>query len=153
MSSSPDPLENVVHQALRSLPECVAAPSLEIRVLAEIARRQRLPWWRHSWAQWPLSVRGAFLVTGLLLSGAIIFVSLIFIRTGPVAFLGPLRFAPLAEVATLLRACGAVGRVLSVAGHLLSAHAPREIIFGFCVLYACVLTLAAAAYRTLVRSF
>ena len=59
---NPDPLESVIHRTLRELPARAAPRSLEQRVLAEIARRAALPWWRKSFAHWPLPARAAFLV-------------------------------------------------------------------------------------------
>jgi hypothetical protein len=58
----PQKLERVVHQALHDLPPRPAPRSLEQRVLAEIARRAALPWWRRSFLHWPLVARAAFLV-------------------------------------------------------------------------------------------
>ena len=58
----PDPLEPLIHRTLRALPDRPAPRSLESRVLAEIARRAALPWWRKSFAHWPLGARAVFLV-------------------------------------------------------------------------------------------
>ncbi len=58
----PDPLESIIHRTLRALPDRPAPRSLESRVLAEIARRAALPWWRKSFAHWPLGARAVFLV-------------------------------------------------------------------------------------------
>jgi hypothetical protein len=55
-----DPLEDLVSRALRDAPLRQAPPSLESRVLAEIARRAALPWWRQSFARWPRRARIAF---------------------------------------------------------------------------------------------
>lgn len=45
---------------LRSLPPRRAPASLGGRVMAEIARRAALPWWRKSFAHWPAAVRALF---------------------------------------------------------------------------------------------
>jgi hypothetical protein len=66
MPISPEEIEKRIHQALLALPEIPAPPGLEERVLAELARRARLPWWRRSYAHWPVAVRAGFLA----LSGA-----------------------------------------------------------------------------------
>ncbi len=55
-------LERLVHRTLRELPPRPAPRSLEQRVLAELARRAALPWWRKSFVHWPVPARGAFIV-------------------------------------------------------------------------------------------
>ena len=62
--NSPDPekLERLIHQTLRDLPAHRAPRSLESRVLAEIGRRAALPWWKQSFAHWPLAARVLFLL-------------------------------------------------------------------------------------------
>lgn len=75
MSHSPDPdrnLERAVHQALRALPVRPAPRTLEQRVLGEIQRRAALPWWRNSFAHWPIAARGAFLVTCAGIAGFVV---------------------------------------------------------------------------------
>jgi hypothetical protein len=65
MTPSPDPrdpLERFVHQALREVPSRRAPRTLESRVLAELARRAALPWWRKSFVHWPIAARGLFIV-------------------------------------------------------------------------------------------
>lgn len=54
-------LERLVHQTLRALPPRRAPRSLEQRVLAAIAERAALPWWRKGFAYWPIAPRIAFL--------------------------------------------------------------------------------------------
>lgn len=58
-------LERRVHALLRALPERAAPASLEDRVLAELARRGSLPWWRRSYAAWPMAARAAFVVAAV----------------------------------------------------------------------------------------
>ena len=53
-------LERVIHRTLRDLPARRAPRALEERVLAEIARRAALPWWRKSFTHWPLAARAVF---------------------------------------------------------------------------------------------
>lgn len=68
MKASPEDhqeLERFVHRALRELPPRSAPRSLEQGVLAEIARRAALPWWRKSFNHWPVAARAAFLVLSL----------------------------------------------------------------------------------------
>ena len=68
MIPSPNPhekLERLVHQTLRELPPRRAPRSLEQRVLAAIERRAARPWWRKSFAHWPIAARAAFLLLSL----------------------------------------------------------------------------------------
>lgn len=65
MNPSPDnheKLERIIHQTLRELPARRAPRALEQRVLAELERRAALPWWRKSFAHWPIAARAAFIV-------------------------------------------------------------------------------------------
>jgi hypothetical protein len=57
-----DPLEQLLDRTLRELPLRRAPATLEARVCGELARRSARPWWRRSFAQWPLPARAAFLV-------------------------------------------------------------------------------------------
>jgi hypothetical protein len=59
---SSEHLERAIHQTLRSLPPRRAPRTLELRVFAELERRAALPWWRQSFAHWPLAARAVFLV-------------------------------------------------------------------------------------------
>ncbi len=62
MKLSPDQLEKLIHQNLRALPDRRAPRSLESRVLMAIAARASLPWWKRSFAQWPVIARVAFIL-------------------------------------------------------------------------------------------
>ena len=62
MKHSPEDLEKFIHQTLRSLPARRAPFSLESRVQAAIAARAALPWWKQSFAQWPVAARVAFFI-------------------------------------------------------------------------------------------
>jgi hypothetical protein len=68
-----DRLERQVGRLLSDLPPRRAPAALEQAVLGEIARRAALPWYRRSFAQWPLPARVAFLVT----SAALIVISVL----------------------------------------------------------------------------
>lgn len=68
MIPSPDKhekLEHLIQQTLQELPTRRAPRSLEERVLAEIDRRALLPWWRKSFAHWPVAARACFLLASL----------------------------------------------------------------------------------------
>ena len=62
MKHSPEDLEKFIHQTLRSLPARRAPHSLESRVRAAIEARAALPWWKQSFAAWPLAARVAFFI-------------------------------------------------------------------------------------------
>ena len=72
MNNSPDNLEKLIHETLRSLPDRRAPRSLESRVLVAIEARASLPWWRQSFARWPVAARCAF----VLLSAGLVKVTL-----------------------------------------------------------------------------
>jgi hypothetical protein len=57
-----DQLERFIDDALRDLGQRRAPPTLESRVVAELARRAALPWWRRHFAHWPLVARIAFVL-------------------------------------------------------------------------------------------
>lgn len=59
---SQEELERTIHRTLRELPTRRAPATLEQRVLAELQRRAALPWWRKSFAHWPLGARAGFIV-------------------------------------------------------------------------------------------
>lgn len=62
MKHSPEDLEKFIHQTLRSLPARRAPLSLESRVHAALEARAALPWWKQSFAQWPMAARVAFFI-------------------------------------------------------------------------------------------
>lgn len=65
-------LEHLLQKTLRELPPRRAPASLEQRVLAELGRRAALPWWRKSYAHWPLLARCAFLLSSAVIAKAVI---------------------------------------------------------------------------------
>ena len=67
-----DPLEVLVHRALRAQPARRAPRSLEARVFAELARQAALPWWQKSYAHWPAPMRAAFFVLSAIAAAALV---------------------------------------------------------------------------------
>lgn len=65
-----------IDRELRRLPLPKAPPTLAPRVLAAIAARAHLPWWKKSWTHWPFGLRALFLgflvaaTAGLLYAGS-----------------------------------------------------------------------------------
>jgi hypothetical protein len=74
--NDPENLEAAIHRVLRSVPDRRAPASLEGRVVMELSRRAALPWWRQSFAHWPLAVRVAFFV-GSAVAAAIVVTGLV----------------------------------------------------------------------------
>ena len=77
-TNDPQKLEAAVHRVLRGLPERKAPAGLEGRVLAELARRAALPWWRKSFAHWPAAIRAGFFA-GSVLAAALVVSGLIYL--------------------------------------------------------------------------
>lgn len=65
-------LAEQLHRELHQLPNLKAPKTLGPRVLAAIAARQEAPWWKKSWADWPRSMKLAFLVAGIAAIGGLV---------------------------------------------------------------------------------
>src|SRR6185369_3705745 len=55
-------LEKFIHAQLQKLPEREAPEALVSNVLAAIAKRKKLPWWKHSFTFWPRYIQNMFFV-------------------------------------------------------------------------------------------
>lgn len=147
MNPSPEELEKLIHQTLRSLPDRRAPRSLETRVLAAIAARNALPWWKQSFAQWPLAARGLFL---LLSCSLVVLMVAGWMSAGldrpDLANTFSTEFAFVENVTTTLRAVA--GLCMELVHKI-----PTVWLYGglgcLAALYATVLGLGATAYRTL----
>ena len=62
-------LESLIDAELKQLPPLKAPASLVPQVMALLAARERLPWWRLAWWDWPVAAKMAFLVIGVALAG------------------------------------------------------------------------------------
>ena len=131
--------ERLLDRTLRELPARRAPPTLEARVLGELRRRAALPWWRRSFAHWPLPARGLFVA----MCAASVRLAVI----GGTAAAAGLRSL------TLTREIGALAASGGNLAALLARMAPPGWIYeGMAVcalLYAILFGLGAAAYRTL----
>lgn len=149
MKPSPDELEKLMHQTLRSLPDRRAPRTLEARVLAAIAARAELPWWKQSYARWPLAVRCAF----LLVSGAIakaVIMATVGVMSGAEG--AQLAHTVAAEFAWIGRLSAAVATLGDFGALLLRSIPPIWLygsLAGFALVYATLFGLGATAYRTL----
>lgn len=134
-----DFLQQLLDRTLRELPLRRAPPTLQARVIGELERRAALPWWRRSFAHWPLPARAAFLV----LCGALI--RLAFVGgTAAVAGVDSLVWARQAGI--LLMSLG------NVAAAIARISPPHWLYEGAAVcgaLYAVLFGLGAMVYRLL----
>jgi hypothetical protein len=140
-------LEHAISQALKELPSRRAPGTLESRVLNELQRRAALPWWRVSFAQWPVVPRIAFVMICIALVAATILggVSALF----GVGSLNQVAAQVLSWLHPFLAVISSAG---GVAALLVSIIPPLWLYGGLAlgiVLYVSLFGLGAAAYRTL----
>jgi hypothetical protein len=134
-----DPLERLLDRTLRELPLRHAPLTLESRVFGELERRAARPWWRRSFAHWPLYARGVFLA----ICGVLVWLTFL----GGAAAVDGVHSLPWAQQAGVL--------MLSVgnfAGLLTRLAPPTWLYAGIAVcavLYAVLFGLGAVGYRTL----
>jgi hypothetical protein len=142
-----DALERLLDRTLHELPLRRAPVTLESRVFAELERRAALPWWRRSFAHWPLVARGAFLV----ICGALVLLAFL---GGAAAVAG---FRSLHESGALSLSWVREAAVLMASAANLSTLLLRTVpppwlygsIAACALLYAVLFGLGAAVYRTL----
>ena len=147
MKRSPEELEKLIHQTLRSVPDRRAPRSLEARVLAAIQTQAALPWWKKSFLQWPLAARCLFLLgSGLLVKLALM--ASVWAMAGFDAKQYTTAFSTqFAWVNRLGNALASIGDFLSVLWHSippLYLYAGLTCLAG---LYLALFGLGAAAYR------
>jgi len=145
MKPTPEQLERFIDKALRDQPLQRASSDLENKVLAAIAHRAVTPWWRSSFAHWPMAARVLFLVA-----------SAVFVKLGLDAaalVIGPID--PAARGAALFAELAWIHALFASIGAILRSLPSLWIYCGLFVLGALYLTLfgvSAAAYRTLYAS-
>lgn len=66
-------LADRLHRKLRALPDLKAPRTLAPRVLAALAARQSLAWYRKSWTHWPVGMRLLFLVVSFGVLGGLVY--------------------------------------------------------------------------------
>lgn len=140
----PDKLEQMVHQALRALPERRAPLELEQRVLAAIAARRALPWWRQSFAHWPLAARGAFLVLSAVLAAV---VAAGFFHTGATAAGADALARPAAWLGLARTVAAGIGAAGSALWHSVASPWLYGALALVAVMYAALIGLGATACR------
>lgn len=143
---TPEELEKLIHQNLRSLPDRSAPRSLEANVWAAIQAQQAQPWWCQSFVHWPVAARASFLIFTAVLAAALI--ALFFQMGARVEISAVLSGPEMAFEKTRMFMASLRGF-----GALLMKHIPSYWITGGLVfvatLYALLIGLGATAYRTL----
>jgi hypothetical protein len=140
-------LEQLLHQALSGLPPRRAPGTLESRVANELARRALLPWWRASFASWPVAARVMFILVCALLAAATIL-------GGVSAYLGDRSFGEasavmLSWVHPCLTVLSSAGGLVALLVHVIPPLWLYGILGVGIFLYVTLFGLGAAAYRTL----
>ncbi|MDB6094371.1 MAG: hypothetical protein JWM32_1933 [Verrucomicrobia bacterium] len=148
MKPSPEELEKMIHQALRSAAPHRAPRSLEGRVLAAIEARASLPWWKQSFAQWPVAARIAFVVASAGLA-KLALMAVVWVMAGfDNAQFTSAFSTQFAWVDTGLAVISSVGDAFST----LYRSIPPLWLYGglafFAMMYVALFGLGAAAYRT-----
>ena len=132
-------LERLFDRTLHELPLRRAPLTLESRVIRELERRAALPWWRRSFAHWPLLARAGFLVICAAL------IRLAFLG-GATAVSGVRSLSWVREVGGLTASAANLLAVLAGIQPPTWAYAAMAVC---AVLYAILFGLGAAVYRVL----
>jgi hypothetical protein len=145
MKPTPEQLERFIDQALRDQPPRRAPSDLESKVMAAIADRAAMPWWRSSFAHWPAAARVLFLAA-----------SAVFVKFGLDAaalVIGPID--PAARSTELFAELTWI-RALFVSVEAVLRSLPSWWIYSGLIvlgaLYVMLFGVSAAAYRTLYAS-
>jgi hypothetical protein len=138
-NESHEALERLLDRTLHELPLRRAPLTLESRVFGELERRGALPWWRRSFAHWPLLARAVFLVICAAL------IRLAFLG-GATAVAGVRSLSWAREVGGFTASAANLAAWLA---HTVPPTWAYEGIAVCAVLYAVLFGLAAAVYRTL----
>lgn len=138
-----DSLAKPVHHLLRQLPGRRAPASLAPRILAEIARRSRLVWYRRPWTDWPELLRW---LSSLLLAGTVAGV-LRLLESGWDNSKSTPALAAVHDVPVYFEAAGNGGRALLSAVHALPSTWLLVGGFTLVAVLAGTLGLSTAAWR------
>jgi len=144
----PDRLEASIHRVLRSVPDRRAPAGFQARVLAEIARREALPWWKKSFAHWPAAIRALFFA-GSAVAAAVVASAIVLAWRGS----GAAGLAGAAESFAWLKAARDMLTSTDSSLHLVFAAIPRLWLYGAVgvvgALYALLGAIGATAYRAI----
>ncbi|MDB6167229.1 MAG: hypothetical protein JWM88_93 [Verrucomicrobia bacterium] len=150
MKPSPENLEKLIHETLRSAPPHRAPRTLESRVLAALEARAALPWWRQSFARWPLAARVAFIIASAGLA-KVALMAVVWVMAGFDASQFTNAFA--SQLAWLETASAVVDGFREALGSIYRSIPPLYLYGGLAfvaTMYAALFGLGAAAYRTLI---
>jgi hypothetical protein len=140
-------LEAAVSRALRSVPDRKAPAGLEGRVLAELGRLSALPWWRRSFAHWPLAPRVLFFagsaIAAALIVNALMIVGFSNVAHDLVAGISQ-RLAWISLARELTAAIGAKVRIIVAAIPAVWLYGAAAAV---ALCYATLAAIGAAAYR------
>jgi hypothetical protein len=145
-------LEQYVGKLLSRQPLRQAPPSLEGRVLRELAVRAARPWWLQGFSRWPWAARVLFLPVGVGL------VQLSFLTTGRLVSLWQAlqSSAPASLAQSGVQMLGNLGQAVQTIGNMVTRDIPQVWIYGAAglalLLYAALFGLGAAAFRTLLAT-
>jgi hypothetical protein len=153
MTPKPEPnpeMEQLIHRTLRDLPPRRAPSSIEQRVLTEIARRAARPWWRKSFAHWPIPALAVFVVVSAALV-KLAFMAGVWVMAGvDTTSLKDVLAQPLSWVESGLVVVHAVTGFCDI----MLRNIPPLWLYGglvfFASMYATLFGLGAAAYKALV---
>ncbi len=138
-------LEAAIDAALRELPPRSAPSSLERHVLEELSRRIALPWWRHSFADWPGFARVGFVLMCVVLIGLAFLGGIWAMQNLGSPALGALSTPWAGHLVVLVGVAGELASLVRIV--------PPHWIYGglaaSVLLYAALFGLGIAAYRTL----
>jgi hypothetical protein len=148
MKPSPEEFEQIIHRTLRSLPDRRAPRSLEHRVMAAIAARAALPWWKQSFARWPLAARAGFLLASVAALLLVTFGSTA-VDTAALASRTSLRFGWLG---VLRDAAAGTVDFAAIVFHAIPPLWLYGSVAALAALYLALFGLGATAYRTLYAS-
>lgn len=142
-------LEALLDTELKNLPPLQAPASIAINVLSVITARTRLPWWRHSWWDWPVAAKAAFLLIAIALAGAAGHGGMV-LDEGFASYSEHVtaRLSPFASVwETLGTVAGALGLIWEKAAEPFLLHA----LVGLGFLYLAFLGLGTACFRYVLK--
>ncbi len=100
-------LETAITRELQKLPALIAPDALVSRVMAVLAERALLPWYRRSWQAWPVALKIASLAVMLALFGGLCFAGWKFAQAQSLA-------AQIQKIGEWFSAAGVVWNTLSV---------------------------------------
>jgi hypothetical protein len=139
-------LEQLVDQTLRGQPPRRAPATLEVRVLAEVARRASLRWWQMSFAHWPVAARVTFLL-GSLVAIRVALRAFDWLTTTPIDSASLTPSLP-HEVTWIQSLVSAIASIV----HFMPPAWVYGVLAIVAIMYAALFGLSATAYRTLYAS-